>query len=294
LQWFDHATPLRTDSSFRRGVDFLVLPEIWALSVGAQLIDVGINYAIFVQGPFLMTAGNDSSFDSALATVYNRADVVLSISSLCSDMIALGFPSVDRRRVIQQIARPSACFAPRSKQKIITFMPRKMPHHAKQLCFFLAPYLPASWSMVPIMDKTEHEVADLLAISSIFLSISELEGFSLPPVEAAVSGNAVVGYTGGGGAEYFTKPVFHDVPNGDIKCFVNTARTVIEQVDAGLLHTQAFCDGIAAVKARYSVEAERAQLTCFANAALAAVKGQSPPPPTISPPIPNTSPPRCS
>ena len=56
----------------------------------------------------------------------------------------------------------------------------------------------------------------LLDESSIFLSFSELEGFGLPPVEAALSGNFVIGYTGNAGAEYFSNPNFNAVPAGNI------------------------------------------------------------------------------
>jgi glycosyltransferase involved in cell wall biosynthesis len=48
----------------------------------------------------------------------------------------------------------------------------------------------------------EAEVAQRLGESAIFLSLSRLEGVGLPPLEAMASGCLVVGFTGGGGAEF--------------------------------------------------------------------------------------------
>ena len=55
--------------------------------------------------------------------------------------------------------------------------------------------------------------------SKIFLSFSELEGLPLPPVEAALAGNQVIGYTGEGGKEYWRKPIFTEIKTGELKIF---------------------------------------------------------------------------
>ena len=49
------------------------------------------------------------------------------------------------------------------------------------------------------------------------LSFSHLEGTGIPPIEAAMSGNVVIGYTGGGGSTYWKKPIFNKVENGEIR-----------------------------------------------------------------------------
>ena len=41
----------------------------------------------------------------------------------------------------------------------------------------------------------------------------------MPPLEAAIAGNKVIGYTGGGGKEYWQKPIFEEIQSGDIKNF---------------------------------------------------------------------------
>ena len=61
------------------------------------------------------------------------------------------------------------------------------------------------------------EVSKILNKSKIFLSFSELEGLGIPPIEAALAGNKVIGYTKSLGKEYWKKPIFTNVYNGDIK-----------------------------------------------------------------------------
>ena len=41
----------------------------------------------------------------------------------------------------------------------------------------------------------------------------------MPPLEAAIAGNKVISYTGGGGKEYWQKPIFEEIQSGDIKNF---------------------------------------------------------------------------
>ena len=41
----------------------------------------------------------------------------------------------------------------------------------------------------------------------------------MPPLEAAIAGNKVIGYTGEGGKEYWRKPIFEEIHSGDLKRF---------------------------------------------------------------------------
>ena len=43
----------------------------------------------------------------------------------------------------------------------------------------------------------------------------------MPPIEAALAGNKIIGYTGEGGKEIWKKPIFTEIKNGDILDFVN-------------------------------------------------------------------------
>ena len=48
-----------------------------------------------------------------------------------------------------------------------------------------------------------------------------MEGLGMPPIEAAIMGNKVIGYTGQGGTEYSKKPLFEKIENGNIIKFCN-------------------------------------------------------------------------
>ena len=99
-------------------------------------------------------------------------------------------------------------------------MPRKLPEHSKHLLFFLRKKLPSNWVVKPLHNLKEKDVYTYLLKSKIFLSFSYLEGLPLPPVEAAIAGNKVIGYTGEGGKEYWKSPVFTEIQNGDMSKFV--------------------------------------------------------------------------
>ena len=65
--------------------------------------------------------------------------------------------------------------------------------------------------------------------TKIFLAFSNLEGLPLPPVEAAIAGNFVIGYTGEGGKEYWKKPIFTEIYSGDINNFVKKILKIVSE-----------------------------------------------------------------
>ncbi len=99
-----------------------------------------------------------------------------------------------------------ALFHPRPKRERIACIPRKRQVEAaflEDLFRFNYPeYRDIEW--LPLVDKSESEIASALGSCSVFLALSRLEGFGLTPVEAMASGCVVAGFTGGGGWEYAT------------------------------------------------------------------------------------------
>ena len=98
-------------------------------------------------------------------------------------------------------------------------MPRKLIDHFHILSLFLFEKLPKKWKMESLSNLDEKKLFLKLCKSKIFLSFSYAEGFGMPPLEAAIAGNKVIGYTGGGGKEYWQKPIFEEIQSGDIKKF---------------------------------------------------------------------------
>ena len=85
----------------------------------------------------------------------------------------------------------------------------------------------------------------------------------MPPLEAAISGAVVVGYTGQGAREYFKKPNLIAVQNGDFRNFTLKIADAIKAVDAGLLDTEGFQEGRALLVEKYGRENEQRQLEAF-------------------------------
>ena len=82
--------------------------------------------------------------------VYENANLILSISKDTTAMISTVYPTVDKKKIIRVHPHVDDGFVPGEKEKIISYMPRKLPVHSQRLMFYLLEYLPADWSVVPI------------------------------------------------------------------------------------------------------------------------------------------------
>ena len=98
-------------------------------------------------------------------------------------------------------------------------MSRKHPSHSSLMINFLNKNLPKGWKILNLNNLNEKSVYQNLLRSKIFLAYSNLEGLPLPPIEAALTGNYVIGYTGEGGKDYWKKPIFTEIYTGDLKNF---------------------------------------------------------------------------
>lgn len=244
--WFEHGLALRTGQVFRQSTDILIVPEMWALTFGAHCMESGMKYGIFVQSGYQIDQELQPGLEQKLRAVYQNASVVMTISGEVEKFLKLAFPDLDPRRFFRCVPYISSGFTPGVKKKTITYMPRKLPRQSEMVCFFLKQHLPPDWSLVRVENVSDAEVRQMLGESSIFMSFSESEGLAAPPIEAAIAGNAVIGYTGGGGNDYFEEPVFKRVENGDVAEFV---RAVLE----GIRQSETF-------QASAAVAAQRQQL----------------------------------
>ena len=82
-------------------------------------------------------------------------------------------------------------------------------------------------------------MAQALKRSSVFLAFSDLEGLPLPPLEAALTGNFVVGYHGEGGREYWHDGVFVGIEKGNLHSFVHETLELIHRIDTEGLRPRA-------------------------------------------------------
>jgi hypothetical protein len=263
LDWFDHQVDFKRDLYFNPKKDLVVIPEVWAVPHARSLAKIGVDYVIFVQGGYIMNTPLYQWEISDLNEAYKKAKLILSISDDATENIKHLFPECANKIVRIYYSVDGQKFRPDTdKENIITYMPRRLARHAKLIEFFLKDKLPSDWRLQPIEGLTEDGVAEVLNKSKIFLSLGELEGLGLPPIEAALAGNFVIGYTGQGGKEYWDPVLFTEIENGDIRGFT---KAIISRVEGNL--SSPFdtieVDSRCKLFNRYSYEAENDSLRKF-------------------------------
>ena len=217
FKWFHQKINVKNDFKFSKKNDFVILPEIFAHFAEDLLIKKKIQYAIFVQNGYALSPTNNIK---KLDLAYKKAKYILSYSDDIKQCIGYVYPDVKKKIVEVRYSIDSKKFnILKKKENLITYMTRKLPNHSKLVLDFLRKSLPSNWKLKAIHNLAEVQVYKILSKSKIFLAFSELEGLPLPPVEAALSGNKVMGYTGEGGKQYWKEPIFTEIKSGEIKNF---------------------------------------------------------------------------
>ena len=223
--WYKNKISNSHNLNFDKKKDFIVIPEIWAhFANDLKLAENEINYAIFVQGFYHMNSTNNFL---NLKKSYEDANLIITTSKYSVSYLRTMFPNLRKKIFKVNLSVDSNKFKIKKKSNLITYMPRKLPEHSGLLLFYLKNLLPKNWKILPLINVTEKKLIHSLSRSKIFLSFSNFEGMGLPPIEAALSGNKVIGYIGGGGSEYWKKPIFTKVENGEIEDF---ARKIISSI----------------------------------------------------------------
>ena len=223
--WHNNKIFIGDNLNFNKKKDFIIIPEIWAhFAVDLKFAENKIKYAIFVQGFYHMNSTNNFL---NLKKSYEDASLIITTSKYSVSYIKTMFPKISKNIFRVNLSIDSNKFKIKKKRNLITYMPRKLPAHSDLLIFFLKNLLPKNWKILPLINVSEKKLIHSLSISKIFLSFSNFEGMGMPPIEAAISGNKVIGYIGGGGSEYWKKPIFIKVENGEIEDF---AKKIISSI----------------------------------------------------------------
>ena len=225
-KWINNSIRIRNTFDFDKKNDFIILPEIWAHFAEEFLIKKNIKYAIFVQNGYAM---NYTSNKKKLISAYRNAEFILSYSKDISQCVRAVFNTNPNKIIKTNISINSG--KKFNKKNVITYMPRKLLNHSNNLLFFLQPNLPKNWIIKSIDQLNQEQTFDLLKESRIFLSFSDMEGLGMPPLEAAILGNKVIGYTGQGGNEYWKRPLFEKIESGNIMKFFKTILNNINQIN---------------------------------------------------------------
>ena len=264
--WFDHKAIIKKDKYFDKDVDFVIVPEIWADLYCDKLINLKIKYAIFVQNPYILFEDYSRMKRNALDIAFDKCELIISISEDTTSILDKIYPEFNHKtlRVYPHISKVFI-EDKLKKENIISYMPRKMSKQSSILLFLLKKQLPKNWSLVAIDRISEHDVVKILQKSSIFLSFSTQEGFGLPPLEAALCGSVIVGYTGEGAKEYFRYPIFRSISSGNLSSFCSEVLKLVDEISC-----RKFPDSLAKIqlknlKNEYSLLEEEKKLNLMAK-----------------------------
>lgn len=217
-EWINTKIKNKNELAFNSKNDFLIFPEIIAHFAKNICFKKNIKYAIFIQGVYHMYQINDLK---KLSKIYEKAEFIITTSLNTKASIIKIFPRLKKKIIKLSLSIDPNIFKPKAKKKIITCIPRKLEEDFRLLKFFLYKRIPKPWKIISLKNISSKVLIKTLNKSKIFLSFSNLEGLGLPPLEAAISGNKVIGYTGEGGKEYFKKPLFERVMKSDLLDFSN-------------------------------------------------------------------------
>jgi len=228
--WLQHKIRIRSNLNFDSKRDFIILPEIFAHLAEEMLIKKKIKYTIFVQNGYALNSTNN---ETKLARAYSKAKFILSYSDDITNCVKIKFPKLKTKIIKISYSLDLHYKKKANKKNVITYMSRKLPQHSSLVTNYIKNYLPKNWALTDINHSSENNTYLMLRKSKIFLAFSNLEGLPLPPAEAALAGNFVIGYTGEGGNEYWKKPIFTKINSGEIKTFVKEILKKISDIKKG-------------------------------------------------------------
>ena len=229
--WFNSEIKNISTKELNPAKDIIILPEIWASVYAKTFKEIGFEYAIYVQNAYYANFNLDATNKNNIKESYQNAKFIMSISKDTSQFLRDIFLIDESKIILQRYSIDNNIFKPGNKEKIITYMPRKMEQHSSRVISLLHNELPYGWKIESINNKSEDEVARELSKSIIFLAFSEFEGLPVPPVEAAMAGNIVIGYHGQGGKEYWNNSTFIEINQGDIQNFIKKTINEIQNID---------------------------------------------------------------
>ena len=205
--WFEHETPIVTGRDAALSPDdVLVVPEWYGPGLSRMRRD-GPRLVVFNQrayDTYDFVEFDGSNPEAPYANLPQLA-AVLTVSQDNADFLSYAFPSLRvataRNVVDSDVFHPRG--SPSSRRRQIAVVPTRRANELHELQHILrARGILDEWTLLRITGQTERRTAQLMRESPIFLSLSEREGFGMPPAEAMASGCYVVGYTGLAGREY--------------------------------------------------------------------------------------------
>ena len=193
--------PWQAETADLTADDFVVGGEMFADGARAVL-DTPARRVLHNQGPFYTFM----AFIDLPSLRSWGCEAMILPSGFAADMVArMGW---DRpAHVVRPYLDPVFLDPPPAPRELrVAAMTRKRAQEARLIRGVLRSRRPdlAAIPWLEIAGVGRAEVARMLAGSEVFLSLGQLEGLGLPPLEAMACGTLVVGFHAGGGQEYAT------------------------------------------------------------------------------------------
>ncbi|HZU17973.1 MAG TPA: glycosyltransferase family 4 protein [Candidatus Dormibacteraeota bacterium] len=205
--------------------DIVVWPEFYGSIIGSW--GLGCRRVILNQGPSLTFTALDFFDPKPLPYLDDLTIAVVVVSEYGRRWLEYAFPWLRVKRIT--VAIDDHLFKPaQHKTAQICIMPRKGADEANQILNILRHRGSLEGVNIVLIDgQPAVEVARVMRDSLMFLTLSYHEGFGLPAAEAMACGCIVIGYDGGGGAEFMRPGLAYPVPTGDVIGVVNRVEHVL-------------------------------------------------------------------
>jgi glycosyltransferase involved in cell wall biosynthesis len=198
--WLTHRAPVEVNTRFRPD-DILVIPSD-APNAIASAARIPQRVLIICQNQFDFAAAGLPSLD-----VYppERFPTFIVPGQVVAASVRRIFPQA-RVEIVPAFA-DERIFAPGpARRPAVVYVPRKRPLEAQAIRNLFPRLHPRHKDLpwIALEGATEDQVAQAMAASTLFLSLSRLEAVGMTPLEAMASGCLCAGFAGIGGLEYAT------------------------------------------------------------------------------------------
>jgi len=220
--WFETNVPVYDDVRIITKDDIVIIHEegIWCFD---HLITNDPRMFMLHQGltsTLTDNVGLNISYSYA-KRVYERCEGFITISPYITQGITTLFKITPDK--IFHIENPiDEYFIPGEKENTILVMNKQPGNVVSHMLIKIFNERYPNWNVKIIQNMSHRQVAEEMSRAKIFAFLCTPlgEGSALPPMEAALSGCKVIGYSGIGSRYYFNEPIFTEVDYNDVVTFV--------------------------------------------------------------------------
>lgn len=234
--WMDSSVEMVCDLEMITSDDIVFIHEeaIWAYDMVKRCNPKHVMINQGIQSTMMETHGVINTYNQ-VQEMYASALGVVTVSEYISEGINILF-NIPKNKIftLNNVNTISNVFEPGIKHnKILILIKDKegiSPTTTMIVKVIKERYL--GWDVQLLHEMSQVELAAAMAESKIFVFFcaSRGEGFGLPPIEAAISGCKVIGYSGLGGRPYYEYPNFTEIEYNDVNGFVQALDVWTEEL----------------------------------------------------------------